>query len=78
MSKITARFYVAELKETAGFQGVGVVLLPVVRPTDDNIQWSKFTPSGRFEMNVTDEGAADLFRKALRKDVSITIDILDE
>ncbi|MCC6855868.1 MAG: hypothetical protein IT189_07385 [Microbacteriaceae bacterium] len=76
-STIRARFYVAEVKKTAAFSGVNVVLLPVVRPTDDNIDWSKFTPSGKFEMNVTNEGAAATLEAALRKDVLITIEVVE-
>jgi hypothetical protein len=42
-----------------------------------NVQWSKHTPSGRFEMTVTDESAGAAFDAAVGKDVAITIEILD-
>lgn len=73
---VTARFYVSEIRKTAA-DACGVTLLPVIRPTDDNIQWSKYTPSGKFEMNVTADGAREWFESRLGKDVAITFDEID-
>lgn len=70
---VSARFFVASILKTAS-DSLAVTLLPVVRPTNDNIEWSKYTPSGKLEMNVTADGARAWFEDRLGKDVAITFD----
>lgn len=73
-------FYVAETARQSGSVAQGgtangnlrVTLLPVVRPTDDNVEWSKYTPSGKIEITVTADGAQEFFEQNLGKDVPIT------
>lgn len=36
---------------------VAVVLEPVQRATDDNVEWSRYTPVGRLEMTITNPDA---------------------
>ncbi|UOW92765.1 hypothetical protein SEA_ROBINROSE_22 [Microbacterium phage RobinRose] len=77
--QISARFYVHSLTRT-NTDYLGVVLNPVLRSTEDNVQWAKFTPSGKIEMNVhRDTGAAAEFERALeeRRDIAITFEVLD-
>jgi len=74
---IKARFYVRSVTKTAGFNGVAVVMLPTMKKSEDNIDWSKYTPSGEFKMNVTDEDAAAEFEAALGKDIAITMEVIE-
>lgn len=84
-SRVTARFYVASTELTASASQPGqpqshatkVILYPVTRPTNDNIQWSKYTPSGNITMTITDEGAQKTFEEALGKDVAITFEVIE-
>lgn len=76
---IKARFFVAEFNEVVvggGGRQATAVMRAVRRETDDNIQWSKYTPAGEIKMTVTQEegGAFEAFRALMGKDVSITID----
>lgn len=78
---VRARFYVAKIEKNASNGGggfMGVTLQPCVRPTNDNITWSKYTPSGKLEMNVTADGAGEWFESMLGKDVAITFDVPEE
>jgi len=80
---VKARFYVSEIKKTPT-DYLGVVLQPVIRATplpgaESNKSWSKYTPSGRIEMNVSNAtGAAQWFDDHLGKDVSITFDEVED
>ncbi len=55
---IQARFYVHSVKQFAGnTDSKEVVLQAVTRKTDDNISWSKYTPSGTLTMYVRNDQA---------------------
>lgn len=56
---VRARFFLQSITENMG--GFQVVLQPVTRSTDDN-KWSKYTPSGRLEMSITNEDAMPFFK----------------
>lgn len=77
--QIKARFFVQSITRTnAPF--LGVVLQPVLRATDDNVSWSKYTPSGKLEMSVSRETpAAAEFERALDlgADISITLEVIE-
>lgn len=88
---VSARFYVSKIEKTPS-DYIGVTLLPVTRSVQRtpeeiaadpsyrgfNGDWSKYTPSGKFEMNVSVEsGAASWFEEHLGKDVAITFDEVD-
>lgn len=76
---VKAKFYVSQITKTPS-DYVSVVLQPVVRSNDkSNIDWAKYTPSGKIDMNVsTGTGAAAWFEEHLGKDVSITFDEPDD
>ena len=85
MSKIHARFWVQSVnKQTVSGGEIirSVVLAPVVRATplegsDGNVDWSKYTPSGRIELTITKDGAGQEFEDALGKDVAITFEVIE-
>lgn len=75
--QVKARFYVAQVAKNAGSFGnhLSVTLLPVTRKTGDNVDWSKYTPSGKIEMTVSAEtGAFAWFEERIGKDVSLTFE----
>jgi hypothetical protein len=78
---VKARFYVHSILKT-NTDYVRVELNPVTRKTgDDNVDWSKYTPSGKIEMTVSKgTGAADWFERKLEagEDIGITFDDLPE
>ena len=77
--KVTARFYVSTVTKQANFANLSVTLLPVTRKAEDNVDWAKYTPSGKLEMNVsTDSPAARWFEDMLGKDVAMSFEAIDE
>lgn len=80
---VKARFYVNQIIKTPN-PYIGVTLMPVVRAhglpgAEGNVDWAKYTPSGKIEMNVSTESkAAAWFEDHLGKDVSITFDEIEE
>ena len=73
--QVKALFYVQSVEKTAasgGSHATRVTLFPVTRATDDNVQWSKYTPSGKIEMTITADGAQEWFEEHLGEDVPIT------
>ena len=85
MAVINARFWVQKITKSAAAKGNitrTVELAPVIRPTplDDgkgNVDWSKYTPSGRIELTITAEAAGEAFEASVGHDVAITFEILD-
>lgn len=87
-TKIRARFWVQKITKQAAAGGSitrTVELAPVVRATgqpgyepEGNVDWSKYTPSGRIEMHISAEAAGEAFEAAVGKDVAITFEILDD
>jgi hypothetical protein len=79
---VKARFWVQKCTRQAVSGGAiarTVELAPVVRATplpgsDGNTDWSKYTPSGRIEMNITAEGAGEWFEERVGKDIAISFD----
>lgn len=74
---VKARFYVSQVTRFANAQNINVVLHPVTRKTEDNVDWSKFTPSGKIELSVTNESTAEWFEKHLGKDVAISFEAVE-
>lgn len=86
---VQARFYVSKVTKTPS-DYVAVELLPVTRSVPKppegsagyvgyNTDWSKYTPSGKLEMNVSIEtGAAVWFENRIGKDVAITFEDVPE
>ena len=73
---VQARFFVSTVTKTAnGYSPV--VLLPAIKG-EANKEWAHYTPSGRMELNVSNEsGAVEFFERNIGKDVAITFDELD-
>lgn len=79
---VKARFWVQSFQKQASSAGsmvMHVALAPVVRSTGQsgdgqNIDWSKYTPSGGIQLTVSQEGAQDWFESRLGKDVAITFE----
>lgn len=75
---VRARFWVREIAKYGNTDNVKVTLAPVTRSTSDNVEWSKYTPSGEITLQVTAEGAQRWFEERLGKDVAITFDDVEE
>lgn len=75
---VQARFWVQEVtKRKVNTHDIAreVVLAPVIRQTpDDNVQWAKYTPSGKITLTVTADAAGQWFEDMLGEDVAITFD----
>jgi hypothetical protein len=72
--KVQALFYIQSVKDivvAGGSHNIEVEMYPVTRQTDDNKQWSKYTPSGSIKLMVTEEGGQQFFRDNIGKDVPI-------
>jgi hypothetical protein len=72
---VQARFWVQSIKKTkVSGQDLAreVILAPVIRATDDNIQWSKYTPSGEIRLVVTADAAGSWFEERIGQDIAIT------
>lgn len=60
---VTAKFKVDQIKEAVA-DNTRQVILSAVYSSDknsENYTWSKYTPSGRIEMNITNPAAYDQF-----------------
>lgn len=64
---VKAKFFVQSVMEQVGQDGGGQVVLSAVARGENNKEWSKYTPSGKIEMYVTNQSAFDWFRTAMRK-----------
>lgn len=78
--QIHGRFYVHQITKS-NTDYLAVHLKAVVRSgVDDNVNWSKFTPSGAIEMNVhRDTAAAAEFERILdeRLDIALTFEAIE-
>lgn len=81
---VKARFWVQKVTKQAVSGGNvqrTVELAPVIRsagqPGDgENIDWSKYTPSGSISLNVSADAAGEWFESMLGQDVAITFDVV--
>lgn len=71
---VKARFWIREITKFGNAGNNKVVLSPVTRNTEDNVQWSKYTPSGEITLFITTEGAQQWFEDRIGKDVAITFE----
>lgn len=71
--RMTLRFYVNTITEHAGGQHT-VVLQPSYKD-GANKEWAKFTPSGRIELNLSQEAAIEFYTEALRNHSTIGIEM---
>lgn len=72
---VRARFWVREITAYGNADNIKVSLSPKTRSGEgDNVDWSKYTPSGEITLSITTEGAQEWFRDRLGKDVAITFE----
>lgn len=80
---VEARFWVQKVEKVVSGSAapgqtaqlsVKVTLAPVIRKTEDNIQWSRYTASGTIELWLTQQAAIDWYEQRLGQDVAITFD----
>lgn len=72
---VKARFWIREFTKFGNTDNVKVILSPVTRQLGvDNIDWSKYTPSGEIMLSITTVGAQQWFEERIGKDVAITFD----
>ena len=80
MSTIHARFWVQKVtKQAAAGDGLTreVTLQPKIRPDgNDNVDWSKYTPSGSISLNITNDAAGAEFDANIGNDVAITFEFI--
>lgn len=78
MDKVTLRFHVQSLTENAGGSH-SAVLVPSYKD-GANKEWAKYTPSGRIDINLSQDAAVEFYRDAMRgsKTVGITMEIVDD
>lgn len=77
---VAARFWVQKITKQAASQGNVtriVELAPVIRSTSQpgdgqNVDWSKYTPSGLITLTVSAEAGGQWFEDRLGQDVAIT------
>ncbi len=73
MNKVSLRFYVVSVTENAG--GSHQVLLQPSYKDGANSDWAKYTPSGRLELNLSQEAAVEFYVEALRNKSDIHIEM---
>lgn len=63
MEKVRAKFQVQSTKQVSWDPNVRIIELTAVTAGSgkDNESWSKWTPSGRLEMHITNPAASDFF-----------------
>lgn len=78
MYKVTLRFYVASITENAG--GSHSVVLQPSYKDGANSDWSKYTPSGKIDLNLSTEASIGFYQQALRakSTVGITMEIVED
>lgn len=62
---VQAKFWVSEIKHHGAYRGQGdeaaTIEMKPVFGEGDNADWSKYTPSGKIEMTVTNPAAIEQF-----------------
>lgn len=65
------RFYVQSITEHAG--GNHAIILQPSYKDGANSEWSKYTPSGKIELNLSTEASVEFYTEALRTKATISI-----
>lgn len=68
------KFWIRDVKITVVAKGqrqAEVTMVPVVRKTEDNVEWSRYTPVGEFRFTVTQESAIVWFLVHQGEDVDL-------
>jgi len=83
---VKARFWIKDVLKTVVSRNQDgtpnlffkVTMAPTTRAnSDDNIDWSQYSPSGEFWMGITKLGAQGWCEENQGKDVSITIEVIE-
>lgn len=78
---VIARFFISQadvFAQSDGTIGANVTLKACQRSDEDNVSWTKWTPSGELTMCVMNPSAAAFFRDNVSKDCTVTIDLAGE
>lgn len=73
-SSMNWKFWIRDVKITVVAKGqrqAEVVMVPVTRKTEDNIEWSRYTPTGEMRFTVTQESAIVWFLLHQGEDVDL-------
>jgi hypothetical protein len=78
MKTVTLRFYVASITEHAGSHH-SIVMQPSYAH-GANSDWSKYTPSGKIEINLSTEASVEFYTEALRNKstIGITMEVVED
>jgi hypothetical protein len=60
MTRFQAKFYVWQILETAGFDGINLVLRPVLND-EVNKSFAKYTPGGEIQITIANPNLIDKF-----------------
>lgn len=71
---VSARFYVTQITRNAFAPGNATVVLAPVSRGPENKTWAAATPSGKVELTIGNEKAAEWFTSRLGKDIAITFE----
>lgn len=76
--KMTLRFHVQSVTEQAG--GYHRVNMTPSYKDGANKQWSKFTPSGNIDLNLSQDAAVEFYVDAMRahKTIGITMEVVED
>jgi hypothetical protein len=73
--KVRAKFFVNAVEQYAAPADSGTVkLIANNQKEGDNIDWSKWTPSGSISMMITNPSAFEFFMKAMKDKSAIYVD----
>lgn len=72
-NKVTLRFYVQSITEHAG--GYHQLTLAPDYKDGANKEWSKYTPAGQINLNLSTEASVEFYRDAMREKKTIHIEM---
>lgn len=85
--KIRAQFWVQKSTKQAAAKGQTTLIVEMAAVTrstgqpgyepEGNTDWSKYTPSGRIEMAISNPDAAAIFDANIGRDVRVTFEFID-
>lgn len=73
MQKVTLRFYVQSITENAG--GSHTLTMAPDYAHGANAEWSKYTPAGLINLNLSTEASINFYREALRNHSTVAIEM---
>ena len=64
MSKVRAKFMCNAVQDTPEYQSKSILLSPVIDGSEENKSFSKYTPSGNINLNISYETEASNYFEA--------------